>query len=93
MFRKASKRSRHTKLNEDIMTNTNTTLTSSPSVFYAVDGSPDDYRFVLRGADLVLIDRDNVEHVFLFVGNIMSIDGQVEMDFSTGAKLHAEDLF
>ncbi|MEF2230839.1 MAG: hypothetical protein V3571_07910, partial [Pseudodesulfovibrio sp.] len=66
---------------------------TAPSTSYTVEGSPEDYRFVLRGADLVLIDQNNAEHVFLFVGNIMSLDGRVDMAFSNGVTLHSEDLF
>ena len=66
---------------------------TAPSTSYTVEGSPDDYRYVLRGADLVLIDHNNVEHVFLFVGNIMSLDGKVDMTFSDGTTLHSSDLF
>ncbi|MDD3312461.1 Ig-like domain-containing protein [Pseudodesulfovibrio sp.] len=66
---------------------------TAPSTSYTVAGSPDDYRYVLRGADLVLIDQNNVEHVFLFVGNIMSLDGRVDMTFSNGQTLHSADLF
>ncbi|MBI9080930.1 MAG: Ig-like domain repeat protein [Pseudodesulfovibrio sp.] len=72
--------------------NQNTEKTA-PSTSYTVAGSPEDYRYVLRGADLVLIDKNNVEHIFLFVGNIMSLDGRVDMTFSNGATLNSTDLF
>ncbi len=66
---------------------------TAPSTAYTVEGSPEDYRYVLRGADLVLIDKNNEEHIFLFVGNIMSLDGKVDMTFSNGVTLHSSDLF
>ena len=66
---------------------------TAPSTTYTVEGSPEDYRYVLRGADLVLIDKNNQEHIFLFVGNIMSLNGRVDMTFSNGAKLNSGDLF
>ncbi|MBG0776162.1 MAG: Ig-like domain repeat protein [Desulfovibrionaceae bacterium] len=65
----------------------------APSTSYDVPGNPEDYRYVLRGADLVLIDHDNEEHVFLFVGNIMSLNGQVNMHFANGATLDSQALF
>ena len=65
----------------------------APSTEYNVPGSPDQYRFVLRGADLVLVDNGNQEQVFLFVGNIMSLDGSVTMTFGDGQTLDAQDLF
>eukprot|EP00828_Plagiopyla_frontata_P013652 TRINITY_DN18146_c0_g2_i1.p2 TRINITY_DN18146_c0_g2~~TRINITY_DN18146_c0_g2_i1.p2 ORF type:complete len:435 (-),score=145.52 TRINITY_DN18146_c0_g2_i1:53-1357(-) len=65
----------------------------APYTAYEVPGSPDQYRFVLRGADLVLIDENNQEHVFLFVGNIMSLDGNVNMTFGDGETLNSQDLF
>ncbi|WP_320170477.1 Ig-like domain-containing protein [Maridesulfovibrio sp.] len=64
-----------------------------PSTVYKVEGSPDDYRYVLRGADLVLVDKDNHEQVFMFVGNIMSLDGKVDMEFSDGESLESKELF
>ena len=65
----------------------------APSTVYEVPGSPDQYRFVLRGADLVLIDENNQEQVFMFVGNIMSLDGSVNMNFADGQSLNSQDLF
>ena len=65
----------------------------APSTVYEVPGSPDQYRFVLRGADLVLIDENNQEQVFMFVGNIMSLDGSVNMNFADGQTLNSQDLF
>ncbi len=65
----------------------------SPSTAYDVKGSPDDYQYILRGADLVLVDKNQQEHVFLFVGNIMSLDGNVNMNFSDGQSLGSDDLF
>ena len=65
----------------------------APSTVYEVPGSPDQYRFVLRGADLVLIDQNNQEQVFMFVGNIMSLDGSVNMNFSDGQTLDSQELF
>ncbi|CCO24142.1 Ig-like domain-containing protein [Maridesulfovibrio hydrothermalis] len=65
----------------------------APSTVYKVEGSPDDYRYILRGADLVLIDKNEQEHVFMFVGNIMSLDGKVNMQFTSGESLEAQDLF
>lgn len=70
-----------------------TTQRTTPAISFTVNGAPDDYRYVLRGADLVLIDRNNTEHIFLFVGNIMSLDGQVNVTFSNGSTLRSHDLF
>lgn len=65
----------------------------APTTTYQVEGGPDDYQYELRGADLVLIDKNNEEHVFLFVGNIMSLDGQVNMTFANGETLDSRGLF
>ncbi|MFW5498921.1 MULTISPECIES: Ig-like domain-containing protein [unclassified Maridesulfovibrio] len=66
----------------------------SPSTVYNVQGSPDDYNYILKGADLILVNKQtNEEQVFLFVGNIMSLDGQVNMDFSNGQSLDSPKLF
>ncbi|SDL63470.1 Ig-like domain (group 3), partial [Maridesulfovibrio ferrireducens] len=65
----------------------------APSTIYSVKGSPDDYTFELRGADLVLIDGNNQEQVFLFVGNIMSLEGNVRMEFASGQALESHELF
>lgn len=65
----------------------------APSTVYSVKGSPKDYTFVLKGADLVLIDANGNEQVFLFVGNIMSLDGQVQMVFDNGETLETQGLF
>ncbi|WP_421902278.1 Ig-like domain-containing protein [Maridesulfovibrio sp.] len=66
----------------------------SPSTVYNVQGSPDDYNYVLKGADLILVNKQtNEEQVFLFVGNIMSLDGQVNMEFSNGQSLDSPNLF
>ncbi|MBI9110135.1 Ig-like domain-containing protein [Maridesulfovibrio ferrireducens] len=65
----------------------------APSTIYNVTGSPDDYTFELRGADLVLIDGNNQEQVFLFVGNIMSLEGNVRMEFASGQALESHELF
>jgi len=66
----------------------------APSTVYRVEGAPDDYQYVLRGADLVLVNKKtNAEQVFMFVGNIMSLDGQVDMQFASGETLESPDLF
>ncbi|WP_320175367.1 Ig-like domain-containing protein [Maridesulfovibrio sp.] len=66
----------------------------SPSTVYNVQGSPDDYNYILKGADLILVNKQtNEEQVFLFVGNIMSLDGQVNMEFSNGQSLDSPNLF
>lgn len=66
----------------------------APATAYQVEGSPDDYNYVLKGADLVLVNKaTNEEQVFLFVGNIMSLDGQVNMEFSSGQQLNSRGLF
>ncbi|WP_415712804.1 Ig-like domain-containing protein [Maridesulfovibrio sp.] len=66
----------------------------SPSTVYNVQGSPDDYDYVLKGADLILINKQTQEEqTFLFVGNIMSLDGQVNMNFSDGNSLQSQDVF
>jgi len=66
----------------------------SPSTVYSVQGSPNDYDYVLKGADLVLVNKEtHEEQVFLFVGNIMSLDGQVDMKFSDGENLESKDIF
>ncbi len=66
----------------------------APSTVFNVEGSPDDYRYVLKGADLVLVNKETgEEQVFLFVGNIMSLDGQVNMNFSDGEALESTEIF
>lgn len=65
----------------------------APTTAYSVEGSPDDYEYFFRGADLVLVDQNNQEQVFLFVGNIMSLDGNVNMEFSNGQTLDGQSLF
>lgn len=66
----------------------------SPSTSYTVQGSPDDYNYVLKGADLILVNKHtHEEQTFLFVGNIMSLDGQVNMKFSNGQSLDSPELF
>ncbi|TIH13403.1 hypothetical protein D0S45_15200 [Marinifilum sp. JC120] len=66
----------------------------SPSTVYNVQGSPDDYNYVLKGADLILVNKQtNEEQVFLFVGNIMSLDGKVNMEFSDGNSLQSQEIF
>ncbi|WP_419779922.1 Ig-like domain-containing protein [Maridesulfovibrio sp.] len=66
----------------------------SPSTVYNVQGSADDYRYILKGADLILVNKQtNESQTFLFVGNIMSLDGKVNMEFSEGDSLQSEDIF
>ncbi|NDV24750.1 Ig-like domain-containing protein [Desulfovibrio sp. JC022] len=66
----------------------------SPSTVYNVQGSPDDYNYVLKGADLILVNKQtNEEQVFLFVGNIMSLDGKVNMEFADGNSLQSHEIF
>ena len=66
----------------------------SPSTVYNIQGSADDYRYILKGADLILVNKQtNESQTFLFVGNIMSLDGKVNMEFSEGDSLQSEDIF
>ena len=58
----------------------------APSPTYKVEGSAADYRFILRGADLVLVDSQNNEQVFMLVGNMMSMESDLHIEFSDGGR-------
>lgn len=65
----------------------------TPTISYVAEGSPEDYRYVLRQGDLVLIDENNERQIFPFVGNVMSLQGDINLKFADGTTLSSKDIF